>query len=310
MRNEIDEQKMMIRAFGLLKKNPLNPLFPFSSAVHYFNNLCIVSLILLTLLLSACSASRFNAGREIEAITFLEFVTTPRSNDKALADPVSRSVYALIKAEQQVHIYRDGKLLNSLGGLGTQSYNFQRLTDIALDNDGSLLALDQMAKDLKRFSPDGKLIARLDLSRLVQPELIAMSPDRDLIVYDAASQELICISMLDGSELYRFGKFQLSAPGILNCNRDVITVYSPQNHETQLFYILGQFKESRPGQWLQDVFGNWILAELPIHEIPERAVSMPLLKGSGPALLFKDNIAVVYENGIGIYRIIHRRPQR
>ena len=137
------------------------------------------------------------------------------------------------------------------------AYNFQRLTDIALDNDGSLLA-STWRPEAARFSPDGNCW-QVDLSSLSQPELLVMSPDRDLFIYDAAPQELICISMLDGSELYRFGKFQLKSPSTLSCNRDLLSVYSQSADETQFYYILGQVKESRQGQWLQDAFGNWVL---------------------------------------------------
>ena len=262
------------------------------------------------LMLSSCASARFNPKREIEAVTFSEFIQSERAYDKAVADPVSGSVFALLKAEQQIHVFREGKKSNSFGGLGTQAYNFQRLTDIALDNDGSLLALDMAAKELRRFSPDGNLLARVDLSSLSQPELLVMSPDRDLFIYDAAPQELICISMLDGSELYRFGKFQLKSPSTLSCNRDLLSVYSQSADETQFYYILGQFKESRQGQWLQDAFGNWVLAELPRGTVVEEASLMPLLAGSGVASVYRESIAVVYENGIGLYRIIHRRPEQ
>ncbi len=265
--------------------------------------------LLLLFLLSACASTRFNAKREIEAITFVEFIQSDIAYDKAVADPVSGSVFALLKAEQQIHVFRDGKKSNSFGGLGTQAYNFQRLTDIALDNDGSLLALDMVAKELRRFSPEGNLLARVDLSSLSQPELLVMSADRDLFVYDAAPQELVRISMLDGSELYRFGKFQLKSPTSLSCNRDLVSVYSQGADESQFYYILGQFKENRAGQWLQDSFGNWVLAELPRSKVPEDMALMPLLAGSGTASIYRESIAVVYENGIGLYKIIHRRPE-
>lgn len=266
--------------------------------------------LLFLILLSSCASTRFSVKREIETVSLVEFVASDRSYDKALADPISQSVYALSRADQQIHVFRDGKRTNSFGGLGTQNYNFQRLTDIAMDNDGSLLALDMLAKELRRFSPDGRLVARLDLSTLNQPELLVMSPDRDLFVYDAAPQELVCISMLDGTQLYRFGKFQLKNPSSLSCNRETLLVYSQSADETQLYYILGQFRESRKGQWLQDSFGNWVLAELPRFGTPENAAVTPLWAGSGTASLFRDLIAVTHESGIGIYRIIHRRPEQ
>ena len=283
---------------------------PFSILNSQFSIRNPFSILLLCLVLSSCASTRFSARRDIETVTFIEFIQSERAYDKALADPVSRTVYALTRADQQIHVYRDGKRINSFGGLGTQSYNFQRLTDIALDNDGSLLALDMMAKELRRFSPDGKLLARLDLSALSQPELLVMSPDRDLLIYDAAPQELVCISMLDASELYRFGKFQLRAPSSLNCNRDQVSVYSKTADETQFYYILGQFKESRKGQWLQDAFGNSVLAEYPRFGAPDNAAAMPLIADAGLAAIYRESIAVVYPGGIGIYQIVHRRPQR
>ena len=261
------------------------------------------ALLLKAVILGAFTATRFSPSRQIAQIELLEHIPVEKQYDKALFDPLSGSVYALSKVRQQIDIYRAGKLFNTLGGLGMQSYNFQRLADIAIDSDGSLLALDMMAKDLRRFSPEGQLAGRLELSQLAMPELLAMNPDHNLFIYDAAPQEIVCISMLDGSELYRFGRFQIKAPSSLGCTADYLAIYSLESARTDMYYVYGQFKESRLGQQLVDGYDNRIQVQVVGEAASDSAFGMAVSPQAGIASLYRHHISVVYPDAISIHRI-------
>lgn len=267
-------------------------------------------ILVLGLILMSCASARYSPRRQIESIDLIQFITNVDQIDKAVADPVSGTVFALSKANQQIHIYRDGKRINSIGGMGSQSYNFQRLSDICMDNDGSLLALDTVAKQLRRFSGEGLLLGRMDLSGLIQPELAVMSPDRDLIIYDAAPQELVCLSMFDGSELYRFGKFSLAELKSLSCSRDLLGAYSLSRFQTQVYYLLGELKDTAGGQYLIDSFGNYILIGSAAGDILPGAFWLMGIGESGIAAIYRDAVCLVSPSGIGIYKIRYGSGER
>lgn len=263
----------------------------------------LLALLPALLIVCACTATRFKIRRDIDFIELVELIPSGVTYDKALADPITGSVFALQKSDQLIHVYKNGKRVNSIGGLGSQSYNFQRLSDITLDNDGSLLALDTGSRELRRFSSDGQLLARLDLSRLIQPELAAMSADRELFIYDAAPQEVVSLSMFDASELHRFGRFQILAPSAMSCSPDFLSIYSAKHDETQLYYLLGQLKDKLDGQYLIDGFGNLILAGSASSDGIDTTIRIPSLSGSGLATIYRDYITIVHAEGIAIHRI-------
>lgn len=263
------------------------------------------------LLLSACGTVSFNARREIETISFVEFVTSSQRYDKAVFDPRSGTMYALSRAAHQIDIYRRGQRVNSLGGLGFESYNFQRLADITLDTDGNLLVLDSMAKDIRKFDPSGRMIIRVELSGLMQPELLVMSPDQNLFVYDAAPQEIVCLSALDAKELYRFGRFQLDLPANLSASRDYLVSHSSITNRTQVYYLLGQIKESLGGQVLFDAFNSPISVSPSLTDADATGISfIPFSETPGICSIQFDHICAVQSGGVAIYRILYNRSQR
>ncbi len=267
-------------------------------------------LLCLMLISAGCSGVKFNPHRQISGIEQIDFLPTDTAFSKALFDPLSGSIYALEKQTAMVHVFRDGKLQNRIGGIGFDSYNFQRLSDIALDTDGGLLALDPMAKSLKKFTPDGQLMSRMDLSMLAQPELIASSPDQDLFVYDAAPQEIVCVSALDASELNRFGKFESLLPTNLYCTRDYVVAYDSSRDLSHVFHILGQHKENMPRQIIFDAFANVIVADA--VDIPEGFVAtrLPVAIAPGICTMNRDHICAIMPSGISIYRVSYQRGTR
>lgn len=250
-----------------------------------------IILMALTALMAGCAGNRFTAYRKLEGFQTLKPpLPVEDSYRKAVSDPDGKVIYALAWAKQEVHIYREGQHLNSIGGLGFERTNFQRLSDIGVDTDGGLLALDSAQKLLRKFSPEGRAVGEISLSSLRQPELFCQGDDGTLFVYDAGPGEIVCLSPLDYAELYRFGRFELQLPVSLACNRDYLYAYSADRGTTYVFYLLGQFKESVPAQLAFDAFNNPIrLSDV----IPAYSSSLPDLmtvNGDTLTLLFHDRI--------------------
>lgn len=226
--------------------------------MHKITFLLFISALLL--LSTGCSTNRFNAYRKLEGYKLRTRFETDFVVDKAVSDSRANVVFAMNKARQEVRIFRNTKQINSIGGLGFERTNFQRLTDIGVDTDGSLLALDSSQKLLRKFSPEGKIIAEMQFNDLRQPELFCVGGDGTLFVYDAATSEIVCFSPLDSTELYRFGRFELEQPLNLACNRDYLFAYSEAKGCTYVFYLLGQYKETIFQQTAYDAFNNPVYA--------------------------------------------------
>ncbi len=256
-------------------------------------------LVLCMLGIGGCAANRFSAYRRLVGFQLAgEFPMSGRY-DKAVADSRSGTVFVLDKAAQEIHIFRRGQQINSIGGLGFERSNFQRLTDIGVDSDGGLLALDSAQKLLRKFSPEGLVTGELEFTTLRQPELFCIGGDGNLFLYDAASSEIVCFSQLDGAELYRFGRFELQLPVTLDCNRDYLYAYSEATHSSSVFYLLGQFKETLPGQVIFDAFNNPVRAA---DVVPVHSSRLPkLLSVNG------DTLVVQYPDQIQLHKILYGR---
>ncbi len=259
----------------------------------------VLFLPFLLLLVTACSNSHISAYRKLEGFGDLENFRVDAAYDKAVSDTRAQTIFALRKASQEIHIYRGGSLINSVGGLGFERTNFQRLSDIGVDTDGGLLALDSAQKILRKFSPEGGVIADVQFTALRQPELFCQSGDGTLFIYDASSSELVCYSQLDNSELYRFGRFELEQPASIACNRDYLYAYSAVKDCTYVFFLLGQYKETLPGQVVFDNFNNPIRVQ---DVVPAYASAPPKLMQ-----ISDDSLVLLQSNEIRLLRLIYAR---
>lgn len=279
----------------------------------------ILALCVVTLLLAACSGIKFQAKREVDALVLESFIPLETKVDKAITDPASGTVYTLSRAQQQVSIYKDKELVNTIGGLGNMSYNFQRLTDIALDTEGNLLALDQMASMIKKFSSGGRYIASLELKDLIQPELLCLNLDGELFIYDAAPGEIVNVSLLDGKEINRFGRFQFKNPTAISCNRELISVYSASENQSKVFDSFGQFIQERGGQVLADIHGNLLLVDKQISTISysgwpqaeeqQAKQLLPILE-PGEVTIFHDLLTHSGDWGVNIFKIKYKAAEQ
>lgn len=219
----------------------------------------ILFLLLLALLgLFACSANNSRVPLDIESFSLISTVPTGMQISKALYHTPTGMLYVMSAKTQEIGIFRESERLNVLGGVGTGTGNFMSLGDIGIGPDGSLFALDTVARSIKKFTSDGKASGVIELKNSVQPSLFCMHADQSIFVYDAASGEIIAYSALDGSEQYRFGKFQLGQLSRLTCNRDYVIAYDLPSATSHVYSVLGQFVKSDKGQTLFDEYNNGI----------------------------------------------------
>lgn len=262
--------------------------------------ICLM-IVLSAVLIPGCSNNRFQAYRQIAGYTNTGMIQLDGSYDKAVSDPQANMVFALSKATQEVHIFQGGVRINSIGGIGFERTNFQRLSDIAVDNDGGLLALDSAQKLLRKYSEKGSLVAELKFSALQQPELFCVGSDGTFFVYDSATAEIVCYSQLDASELYRFGRFELEQPVSIACNQDYLYAYSSVKNCTYVFYILGQYKETIPRQVIYDAFNNPIQSQ---DVIPSYSSELPRLMS-----ITSDIVCLLFNNAIRTVQIHYTRGE-
>ncbi len=206
------------------------------------------------LLISACVSVPQSPPREISAFGLQEIFPLASQVDKALVSARQGLICTLSTQAQEVVIYKDKQRINVLGGLAGFSY----LSDLAIGLDGDLWLLDSVARQIRKYSPEGKATGILELKNCQQPTHIALLGDQTIYIYDAAPAEIICYSALDGSELYRFGRFQLKQISSLSCNRDYLVAYSRADNQSRIFSTLGQWLRDEAGQTVFDVFNNAI----------------------------------------------------
>lgn len=256
--------------------------------------------ILFAILLAGCAENR-TARSELESSRerVAEFPVA-RVYTKAVSDAMGKTVYAYVRSSQEIDIFVDGQRVNSLGGLGFERGNFQRLSDIGVDADGGLLALDSARKLLRKFSSEGMFISEFSLKTLNQPELFCVAPDGTLFVYDAAPSEIICYSPLDGREFNSFGRFELDQPQNLDCNKDYLWAQNRDRESTQVFSLLGQLEYSAKVFRALDRVGNMI--SYGRVEGVSNILQSPLsLTVQG------DLVTVLWENEIWMDRLVYGR---
>ena len=155
---------------------------------------------------------------------------------------------AFIMEGNYIHIFKNGKRINTIGGLGFDHSNFNKLTDIAIAPVGNMLALDSFQKKIKKFDKDGKWITEFELVDFVGPTLFEITSDETFYIYDDNRKEIVTTRTFEENDFYSFGKFQLTKPRSLNLEKNDVIVYDMAESKTIVFDRLGQFKEELEGK--------------------------------------------------------------
>ena len=89
-------------------------------------------LILLILFLAGCSTIEMQTDRTPERIIIIHKIQTDFIPQKCLYSSINKTAFVSEKETDIIHIYKNGKKVNTIGGLGFTSSSFNKLADITL----------------------------------------------------------------------------------------------------------------------------------------------------------------------------------
>jgi hypothetical protein len=224
---------------------------------------------------------------------------------KCLYATIDRTVYLIDESAGQILIYRDGKKINTIGGIGFGSGEFQRLTDIALAPDGKLLALDSFARIIKKFDNEGKYLSEVSVDFVQEPTLLAVSDLETYYLYDRNRRELV--SFTASSDPFYFGKFMVTNPTGLGCTRERLWVHD--SDRTLEFTADGQFEKESPDIRAYNALNaavclraNWV--EQPDYPGPLSPSVSPLRS----LYLTTDALVVCSSDHVFLWKVRHATP--
>lgn len=261
-------------------------------------------LIFLILLLTACSTIEMQTHKIPVGIDIIQKIQTDFIPQKCLYSSINKTAFILEEEAGIIHIYRNGKKVNTIGGLGFTSSSFNKLADITLSPDGNLLTLDSFQKKVKKFDINGKLIAEINLTGFIEPALFAVAVDETYYIYDNASKEIVITRTFNESDWYTFGKFQLNDPSKISLGKDEITVYDKQKNSTIIFGILGQFQNEMEGNIQIEKQQQYILKDHFIYH-PKSESKFAISTNKWNDFLIEDNVILLSDNEIWIGKLTY-----
>lgn len=205
-------------------------------------NLGLGLLLILVLFISACSTINIQRPRAPEKLEILKKIQTDFVPKKCLYSSINKTLFVWENGTNVIHIYNNGNLINTIGGMGFDAQNFNKLADITLSSDGNLLALDSFQKKIKKFDMDGKFITGVSINEFIEPTLFAAAVDETYYIYDNSLKEIVITRTFTRSNWFTFGKFQFNSASKISLGKDEISVYDDQQNSTLVFGTLGRFQ--------------------------------------------------------------------
>ncbi len=259
-------------------------------------------LFLLIVLLMGCSFLQDRPVSIPVGLTKPQQLDFEQSIRKCCYDTITRTLYIMPENDNAIHIFRDGKRINTIGKLGFDKSNFSRLDDIALAPDGKILALDSFSRKIKKFDKDGMWIADYDLSYLKEPTRFDVTDDEEMYIYDNFSKDITIVTSTREEERFTFGKFQFTRPQRITTNREYVWIYDAGDDTTLIYNAMGQHLEDVPGFMQLDRF-NQKFTMLP-NAIEQQSTGAKLAMGIERIKSFfieSGAWVVVREGGVTIY---------
>jgi len=264
------------------------------------NRFFVLFVFALLFLISCTTLNEVNSNLIPEKLTIISQISLQITPQKCCFSTKDQTVFVWEKNSARIHIYRQGKRINTIGGMGFDNSNFSRLVDIAVSPDGNLLALDGFQEKIKKFDTDGKWLADFRLTKLSQPILFDISGDDTIYIYDDNRKEIVVHNSLTGEETFSFGKFMFEHPTQLSVSRNNVLVYEKESDVTHIFDILGQFENDISGNIQFDGNQHFALRKFYLENLnggKKLAISPQAWKGfqiqSGVVVLYSENKVLI-----------------
>jgi len=185
--------------------------------------------MILIILLSCSAISEQPRKIYPSKLNIIQKILLDFSPQKCCYSESSQTNFIMEKETNKIHIFKDGKQINIIGGLGFEKSNFSKLADITLSPDGSLL---------------------VSLENISEPTLFDISIDETLYVFDDNSSEIFISNNFIENNLYSFGKFYLTNPSQLILAKNGLIILD--ENKTLIFDTFGQFIEELNGNFQFD----------------------------------------------------------
>jgi hypothetical protein len=215
------------------------------------------------LLVASCSTMMDRTERLTpKKITEITNIATDFIPQKAVWSGFAKTLYVMEANSSYIHIYKDKKRINTIGGLGFADDNFNKLTDITVSTQGNLLALDSFQKKIKKFDSDGQWLENFTIPNISDPSLLAVTREGSVYIFDRTQSEIVILEHDLKTISYRFGRFQFRNPTQLSHARGQVLVYDSGTDQTLFFDTFGNFDQSKEGFWQTDSYNQQYLLEI------------------------------------------------
>ena len=220
-------------------------------------------------LLCGCTISQ--SGRNIEPSGFVEeYHLAPGFKvEKVCYNAMEHVAYLWETNTDQIHIFQNDKLVNTIGGRGFERGNFQKLSDICLSPDGNLIALDSFDRSLKKFDKTGNLVTEIKIDKNLNPSLAAMSLDEKIYIYDGKSKEILVLDNR-GKEKESFGSLQFNEISSLELYQDILSLYDKEQNITLFYSRYGQLLDEHEGHCFMERDQIYILKDYFLEHLPDK----------------------------------------
>ncbi len=224
---------------------------------------------------------------------------------KKFAYSVLDSTFFVMDDNQKIHILKNEKEVNIIGGIGFGSDQFMELTDFCIDKNGHLLTLDRMRRKLLIFDSTGNKLSQIDISFINSPILISQLDSGSYVCFDNTAKEAVIFPEWQTKDFLKFGQFEINSPQYLKTNQNKIFFYDKQSEETSVYDDFGNFLENKAGKFLCDKFNNYF--EFTEHFIIQDSLKLVSVENINLFDIFDREILVAGNNKIGIYSIEYEK---
>ncbi|MCD4650271.1 MAG: hypothetical protein K8S56_00570 [Candidatus Cloacimonetes bacterium] len=153
---------------------------------------------------------------------------------------------------------------------------------------------------IRKYDKEGHWVADIPLENTGEPVLLTANLNGEIVLYDRASSELILIEQ--SSAQRSFGRFDLSEPEQLSCNRNTIWVYDKANNSTLVYDNLGQFLAEHKG-WVQITQRYGVITSLPHRVTIENKVLYASADPINTTLVCNSFCIILHPNCIEVFRL-------